>query len=284
MQVVASDRHRGHAPIAEIESSGLQPPFEHPGRADAIVDTLRADARFDLVEPDEWGTDPISAVHDAGLVDFLGRVWREYQECHPGTHDVVPDVFAMPGLLDGIGRFRPDSPIDHELGRWCFETTTPITEGTFDAARSAVDIALGATAAVLAGGPAAYGLCRPPGHHAPTSLYGGYCFFNNAAIAAHHVASTTGSKVTILDVDYRSALTTACDAIAAFRPNLLIVSLGVDTFHNDPISDLGVTTEGLREQGELVSQLALPTVVSQEGGYDVDAIGDNVRAFLTGVM
>ncbi len=48
----------------------------------------------------------------------------------------------------------------------------------------------------------AYGLCRPPGHHAPTALYGGYCFFNNAAVAAHHVASTTGSKVTVLDVDY----------------------------------------------------------------------------------
>jgi acetoin utilization deacetylase AcuC-like enzyme len=258
---------------------------------------------------------------------------------------VVPDVIAMPGLLDGIGSFRTGSVVDQELGRWCFETTTPITEGTFDAARSAVDIALCATAEVLGGERAAYGLCRPPGHHAPTSLYGGYCFFNNAAIAAHHVASTTGTKVTVLDVDYhhgngtqqifyrrddvqyvslhgdparaypyvcgfadetgagrgagatfnlplpartdddgyRSALTTACDAIAAFEPGLLIVSLGVDTFHNDPISDLRVTTDGFREQGELVAQLALPTVVLQEGGYDVAAIGDNVRSFLLGI-
>ena len=46
MRVIASDRHRGHAPLAEIESSGLQPPFEHPGRADAIRDTLAADDRF----------------------------------------------------------------------------------------------------------------------------------------------------------------------------------------------------------------------------------------------
>lgn len=345
MQVVASERHHGHDPVAEIESSGLQPPFEHPGRADAIRDTLAADARFEFLEPDDWGTAPISAVHDAGLVDFLARAWIEYQERHPGTHDVVPDVFAMPGLLDGIGSFRRGSLVDHELGRWCFETTTPITEGTFDAARSAVDIALTATAAVVGGERAAYGLCRPPGHHAPTSLYGGYCFFNNAAIAAHHVASTTGTKVTILDVDYHhgngtqqifyhrddvqyvslhgdparaypyicgfedetgagrgagatfnlplsvgtdddgyhTALSTACDAVAAFEPSLVIVSLGVDTFHNDPISDLEVTTEGFREQGELVAQLALPTVVLQEGGYDVAAIGDNVRAFLLGV-
>jgi acetoin utilization deacetylase AcuC-like enzyme len=345
VRVVASDRHRGHAPLAEIESSGLQPPFEHPGRADAIRETLAADARFDLAEPDGWGTAPISAVHDPGLVDFLSRAWRDYQVRHPGTHDVVPDVFAMPGLLDGIGAFPTDALVEHELGRWCFETTTPITEGTFDAARSAVDIALSATAAVMNGERSAYGLCRPPGHHAPTALYGGYCFFNNAAVAAHHVSSTTGSKVTVLDVDfhhgngtqqifyrrddvqyvslhgdpartypylsgfadetgagrgagsnlnvplaagcddeaYLAALGSACDAIQAFGPDLVIVSLGVDTFHNDPISDLAVTTDGFREQGELVAQLALPTVILQEGGYDVDAIGDNVRAFLLGV-
>ena len=345
MLVVASDRHRGHAPLAEIESSGLQPPFEHPGRADAIRDTLAADGRFTLVEPVARGTDAISAVHDPGLVDFLARAWAEYQVRHPGTHDVVPDVFAMPGLLDGVGPFPERSLVDHELGRWCFETTTPITQGTFDAARSAVDIALGATAAVLGGERSAYGLCRPPGHHAPTGLYGGYCFFNNAAIAAHHVASTTGSKVTVLDVDYHhgngtqqifyrrddvqyvslhgdparaypylsgfadetgaglgaganlnvpldvgtdddaylAALERACDAVTSFGSSLLIVSLGVDTFHNDPISDLAVTTEGFSAQGELVAQLALPTVVLQEGGYDVDAIGDNVRAFLLGL-
>jgi acetoin utilization deacetylase AcuC-like enzyme len=345
MRVVASHRHRVHAPLAEIESSGLQPPFEHPGRADAIHDTLTGDERFELVGPDDWGTAPIAAVHDPGLVDFLSRAWRDYQVRHPGTHDVVPDVFAMPGLVDGVGAFPADALVDHELGRWCFETTTPITEGTFDAARSAVDIALSATAAVMGGERGAYGLCRPPGHHAPTALYGGYCFFNNAAIAAHHVSSTAGVKVTVLDVDYHhgngtqqifyrrddvqyvslhgdparaypylsgfasetgagrgtganlnvplaagtdddeylGALGSACDAIAAFGPEVLIVSLGVDTFHNDPISDLGVTTEGFRAQGELVARLALPTVILQEGGYDVDAIGDNVRSFLIGV-
>jgi acetoin utilization deacetylase AcuC-like enzyme len=345
MLVVASDRHRGHSPLAEIESSGLQPPFEHPGRADAIQHTLSADDRFTLSEPTEWGVDPIEAVHDPGLVRFLERAWSDYQLRHPGTHDVVPDVFAMPGLVEGIGPFPERSLVDHELGRWCFETTTPLTEGTYDAARSAVDVALSATDAVLGGSATAYGLCRPPGHHAPSGLYGGYCFFNNAAVAAHHAASTTGSRVTVLDVDYHHgngtqqifyrrgdvqyvslhgdparaypyvtgfadetgagpgaganlnvplavgtdddgylvALGGALDAISAFDPGIVIVSLGVDTFHNDPISDLAITTHGFGRQGELVSQLARPTVVLQEGGYDVDAIGDNVRAFLLGV-
>jgi acetoin utilization deacetylase AcuC-like enzyme len=85
------------------------------------------------------------------------------------------------------------------------------------------------------------------------------------------------------DEDYLGSLGRACDAVTAFGPSLLIVSLGVDTFHNDPISDLAITTEGFRVQGELVARLALPTVVLQEGGYDVAAIGDNVRSFLLGV-
>ena len=345
MLVVASDRHRGHAPIAEIESSGLQPPFEHPGRADAIDRAVRADDRFTVVDPVEWGTAPIEAIHDPGLVAFLERAWRDYQVAHPGTHDVVPDVFAMPGLLDGIGELATQLPVEIELGRWCFETTTPITEGTYAAARSAVDIALTATAAVLDGRSSAYGLCRPPGHHAPTGLYGGYCFFNNAAVAAHHIAATTGARVSVLDVDYHHGngtqqifyrrddvqyvslhgdparaypyvsghadergagrgsganlnvplpagadderyqleLVRAVEAISTFGAEVVVVSLGVDTFHNDPISDLAVTTDGFREQGGLISQLALPTVVLQEGGYDVDAIGDNVVAFLQGI-
>jgi acetoin utilization deacetylase AcuC-like enzyme len=345
LTVVASDRHRLHAPLAEIESSGLQPPFEHPGRADAIRDTLASDDRFAVVEPMAWDTGPIEAVHDQGLVRFLEHAWARYQERHPGTHDVVPDVFSMAALRAGMGAFPDDGVVDQQLGRWCYETTTPITEGTYEAARSAVDIALTATALVLDGAGPVYGLCRPPGHHAPTSLYGGYCFFNNAAIAAHHAVTATGGKVSVLDVDYHHgngtqqifyerddvqyvslhgdparaypyvtgfadergagrgsgsnlnlpllagtdddayllALEQAIGAIDGFGPDLVVVSLGVDTFHNDPISDLAISEEGFRRQGELVAQLTLPTVVVQEGGYDVAAIGDNVRQFLLGV-
>ena len=126
---MSSDRHRLHAPLAEIESSGLQSPWEHPGRADAIHDTLAADDRFRIVRARRVGIEPIAAVHDPGLVEFLERAWREYQVRHPGTHDVVPDVFCAAGLLDGIGPLRDELPVSVELGKWCFETTTPLTEG-----------------------------------------------------------------------------------------------------------------------------------------------------------
>ena len=70
------------------------------------------------------------------------------------------------------------------------------------AARTAVDVALTTVDLVLGGETAAYGLCRPPGHHAARALYAGYCFFNNAAIAADAIAQATGERVGILDIDF----------------------------------------------------------------------------------
>jgi acetoin utilization deacetylase AcuC-like enzyme len=84
------------------------------------------------------------------------------------------------------------------------------------------------------------------------------------------------------DDGYLEVLDDALAAISAFGPELIVVSLGVDAYHNDPISDLAITTDGFRRQGELVAELGLPTVVLQEGGYDVDAIGANVGAWLLG--
>jgi acetoin utilization deacetylase AcuC-like enzyme len=345
VKVVASNTHLLHDPKVEFETSVVHSPFEHPGRAKAIEAALRADPAFEFVGSDEWGVDPIVAIHDPGLAGFLAVAWAEYQKVNGDTSDVVPDVFANGRLRHGMGERGEPTSINGRLGYWCFETTTPLTETTYEAARGAVDVAVSAAQRVLDGEPSAYGLCRPPGHHATSSLYGGYCFFNNAAIAAQHVVAATGGKVTVLDVDYHhgngtqeifygrddvqyvslhgdparaypyhtgfadetgagrgrgatlnlpmpqradddvycSGLATACERIAAFGPSVVIVSLGVDTFHNDPISDLAVSTEGFRRQAALVAELGLPVVVLQEGGYDVEAIGANVRSFLTGL-
>ena len=106
VEVFASDRHRLHDPEHEIEASRLQPPFEHPGRAEAIRAALAADERFVIVEPPRRGTEPIEAVHDPGLVRFLASAWEEYQREVGPTHDVIPDVFAMPGLRAGMGAGR----------------------------------------------------------------------------------------------------------------------------------------------------------------------------------
>ena len=318
MKVVYTPAHVLHDTHVEFETSQVHSPFEHIGRAEAIRETLQADSRFQFLTPGEWGTAPIEAVHNPGLVTFLAEGWALYEAQHPGVREVVPDVFYRPALRDKMSQGREPQ---------------------------AVDTALTTAQLVLDGESSAYGLCRPPGHHATADLYGGYCFFNNAAVAAHHVAATTGAKVTILDVDYHhgngtqqifydrddvqyvslhgdparaypysigfadetgtgrglghninyplplradddlyvSALADACERIAGFGPSLLIVSLGLDTYITDPISDLAVTTDGMRRSGDVVRQLGMPTVVLQEGGYDVSALGANVQAWLSGL-
>jgi acetoin utilization deacetylase AcuC-like enzyme len=345
VRAVYTPAHLLHDPRIEIEQSGWHSPWEHIGRAEAIRGALAGDPMFDLVEPDSWGLDPIRAVHDRGLVDFLAGAWAEYQLVNPGTRDVVPDVFYRPGLRRGMTPAVEPASINGRLGWYCFETTTPLTEGTFAAACAAVDTALTAAALVLGGDRAAYALCRPPGHHATTANYGGYCFLNNAAIAAQHLAVTTGSRVTVLDVDYHhgngtqeifydrgdvqyvslhgdpqraypftigyadetgtgaglgtnlnlplpertdddhylDALERACTAVEVFAPAVLVVSLGLDTFATDPICDLALTTDGFARCGALIGKLGRPTVVVQEGGYDVAALGENVRRWLRGL-
>ena len=344
MHVVYSPLHLLHDPNTEIDTSITHSPYEHTGRAETIKSTLAADPRFALRAPTEHGTEPIKAVHDPGLIEFLSVAWAEYQHEVGARREVVPDIFYRGELRNQMSATDEPASITARLGWWCFETTTPLTKGTYTAARAAVDTALTATDVVLGGERAAYGLCRPPGHHATRDLYGGYCFFNNAAIAAQQIVQRTGGKVTVLDVDYHhgngtqeifydrddvqyvslhgdprraypyftghadetgtgkglgatynvplpertaddayiAALSTCGEKIAAFKPTALVVSLGLDTFITDPIADLAVTTEGFSRSGALLAQLGLPTIVLQEGGYDVQALGRNVHAWLTG--
>ncbi len=346
MEVVASDAHWLHDPHVELEKSRLGPPLENPRRAEAIRGALAADDRFRFVVPDEFGTAPIEAVHDPGLVRFLEAAWDEYQAAFGPTREVVPDVFAHDRLRAGMGPGREPTHIGGRLGYWAFETTTPIVEGTYAAARASVDIALSAAARVAAGQDAVYALCRPPGHHATSSLYGGYCFFNNAAIAAHWLTVTTAATVAVIDVDYHhgngtqqifydrgdvlyvslhgdparaypysvgfadetgtgrgagtthniplpadladdgycAVLAAALDEVAAFGPEIVVVSLGLDTYAGDPICDLALSTGGLARCGALVAELALPTVIVQEGGYALDALGINAHAWLGGFV
>ncbi|MFM7898127.1 MAG: hypothetical protein ACKO97_04060, partial [Actinomycetota bacterium] len=175
MQVVYTPKHLLHDPATEIEASTTHSPFEHTGRAETIKSALAADPRFTFHAPTDHGVEPIKAVHDEGLIDFLSVAWAEYQKVVGDRREVVPDMFYRDELRNQMGGTKEPSSITARLGWWCFETTTPLTQGTYEAARAAVDTALTATDSVLAGQRAVYGLCRPPGHHATRDLYGGYC-------------------------------------------------------------------------------------------------------------
>ena len=196
-----SETHLLHDPDREVWAGVPTPGSEVPRRAEAIAEALAADPLFARGEVREHGVAPLERVHDPALVSWLEGAWAE---CRPlsETREVIPDTIRHAGIVAGLPR-RPE-PTESPLGRlgyWCFDTMTPIVEGTYAAARGSVDVALSALDAVLGGEPAAYALCRPPGHHAGTSMIGGFCFFNNAAVVANEWSRRLAAPVAILDVD-----------------------------------------------------------------------------------
>jgi acetoin utilization deacetylase AcuC-like enzyme len=202
MRWVATESHRLHDPAVEVWAGTPQGSTEVPARAEEIARCLAEDDAFEAAVPGDHGLAPVLAVHEAGLVRWLEEAWRE---CGPGSpsREIFPDTVLHPGLRAGMGRGRePAAAPFARLGYWCFDTMTPVVEGTYPAARSAVDCALTAADLVLAGDRAAYALCRPPGHHAARSVLGGFCYLNNAAIAARHLCDSSGGPVAILDLDY----------------------------------------------------------------------------------
>jgi acetoin utilization deacetylase AcuC-like enzyme len=221
VQVVFSEAHRLHEPRHDIQGGAAAPTVECAERAERILQTLQRDAHFAVRPPTEHGVAPVEAVHAAGLIAFL-------QSARPAPdEELFPDSFLHPGL-----RADMPPPADEptlragRLGYWCFDTGTPLLSGTYAAARGSVDVALTAADLILQGEPLAYGLCRPPGHHAARSVYGGFCYFNNAAIAAEYVVQHTASKVAIVDIDYHHGNGT--QAIFYSRPDVLYCSLHAD--------------------------------------------------------
>jgi acetoin utilization deacetylase AcuC-like enzyme len=194
-------------------------------RALTIRAALDADGGFEEAGPSDHGIDPILAVHDPALLAFLETAWDDavafghpYDFLAPET---VPNRAATEGMSPRFG--RPSNRPDGRAGFFAFDTSTYLLPGTYTAARAAVDVALTTADLVLGGERAAYGLCRPPGHHAARSMFGGFCYLNNAAIAAEALARRTGEHVSILDVDYHHGNGT--EQIFWRREDVLYVSL-----------------------------------------------------------
>ncbi len=208
MQVVYSPAHLAHDITVETFMGEAVPANEVAERAEIIRAVLDADGGFERREPTDHGEAPITAVHDAGLVRFLETAWSEVRrQMLPRAFlsaDTYPNRQMFEGMsADAVARLVREP--EHAAGRagfWGLDSAAPLVAGTYGAARAAVDVALTTVDLVLGGERAAYGLCRPPGHHSARSMYGGYCFFNNAAIAAHAITAATGERVAIVDVDY----------------------------------------------------------------------------------
>ena len=143
----------------------------------------------------DHGLAPILAVHDADYLAFLQSAhadWRAAGREGDAIGYTFPVVRRRPLAFDRI---------DARIGAYAMDASSPIAEGTWQSAYWSAQAALSAAHAVLGGERAAFALCRPPGHHCGRDYLGGYCFLNNAAIAAR-AAADAGHRVAILDVDY----------------------------------------------------------------------------------
>lgn len=193
MLTFASPRQTAHDPARELMNGGWADHAETPARLDSMLAALQGEVRA----PTDHGVVPILAVHDPDYVAFL-------QGAHAAWLAAGREGDAIGYAFPVRGR-RPLKldRIDAKLGQYSFDAGTPITQGAWDAAYWGAQAALDAMAAVADGGAdRAFALCRPPGHHAGADYFGGYCYLNNAAIAARAAAARGMGPVTVLDVDY----------------------------------------------------------------------------------
>lgn len=317
MRVLYAKNYAEHDPQFEYYD-GVQTPYaEQPARITQLLEGCR---RLGLT-PEEIDDTTSS---EAAIENLHGKLYVNYlknrSQAIPEGDELIPSVFIS-------------------------DTYSPLTRHTYDVAAGSAQLALiGAEYIAQDGSDQLYALCRPPGHHAEHSSMQGYCYFNNAALAATALAER--GRVAILDIDYHhgngtqsffydrgdvlyvslhadpiiaypyksgftdetgegdgqgytrnfplpkdttpelylSTLMKACTAINDYAPDYLVVSLGFDTYKNDPIAGLGLDEADYQRVGKTIrDNLPYPTLIIQEGGYNVEKLAALSENFLRGV-
>jgi acetoin utilization deacetylase AcuC-like enzyme len=223
---------------------------EAPVRINAILRELQRVELFDTVPAKEFGEEHITAVHDEDFVRYLKRVCLEIKE----NDTVYPYVFPV----RNTARLPEDLAI--RAGYYCIDTFTPLHNNAYQTARAAVNCALTAAEKVLEGNWLAYALIRPPGHHAEQRTFGGFCYFNSGAVAAHFLSRH--GRVAMLDVDYHHG--NGQQDIFYTRSDVLTVSI-----HGDPRYAYPYFTGFTEEEGAGAGRgfnvnLALPETITAE--------------------
>lgn len=221
MITVHSDRQALHHSAGELTYGHFVPAYEQPSRVDAVLAALEAAALGPIIAATPADERALCSVHADDYVDFLRDAWGLWR-AQRGERDALPLNWCAPGMR----RIRPES-IDGLLSYYSFDAGTPITAGTWDAVLGAVGAVLEAKRRVATGERAAFALTRPPGHHAGTNFYGGYCYANTAAIAAQAFRDSGAARVAVLDVDYHHGNGT--QEIFYERADVLTVSIHADT-------------------------------------------------------
>ncbi|MFY2057729.1 histone deacetylase family protein [Achromobacter xylosoxidans] len=344
MHIFHNPVHGRHDGRHEMFRGRLVPCHETPVRLEYVLDALRQRGIGTLQTPAAPDLDLIRRVHSPRYVDFLQGAWADWIALDPANAelDILPSVWPVRGFRHDI------SPTNFaaRVGLFSFDSGSPLTAGTWEAAVAGAACAIDAARAVSRGNGsrAAMALTRPPGHHAGADFFGGYCFLNNAALAAQALREAGAERVAVLDIDYHhgngtqsifyergdvltvsvhgdptteypfflgyadesgrgagvganlnlplaagadfagwnEALEQGLAAIGRFKPDALVIALGVDTYEGDPISKFKLRSADYLQVGARLARLGLPAVFTMEGGYAVAEVGTNVANVLEG--
>ncbi|WP_373503791.1 histone deacetylase family protein [Aestuariivirga sp.] len=219
MITVFDDMQRSHAPREFIVSGKPQPIPEVPERIDMLLEGVRRIGGPVVAPPGIFG-DTIALVHDRRYIQFLSTLWERWRR--------IPDVAESPSAnVFALGRATlppagyPDSVVG-QCGYHLGDGSCPVTAMTWESARASAATAAHGAGLVLHGESLVYALCRPPGHHAASDMAAGFCYFNNAALAAE-ILTRAGKRTAILDIDVHHGNGT--EAIFYDRADVLTVSI-----------------------------------------------------------
>jgi acetoin utilization deacetylase AcuC-like enzyme len=362
VKIFYSEAHRAHNPPFEIFEGGVKMPvFECPERMDRVLTALAKTDWAEVVPPEDFGLDPIRAVHAEDYLQYLENAftdWKQEGGQSGGSEFDSPVVLPATFPPRRWNSKRPTS-LAGRSGYYTIDLNAPIVAGTYPAALTSANCALTGAKEIREGAKVAFALCRPPGHHSGRDNCGGYCYLNNAAIAAKWLVEGNalpgnglpsnplpGNRVAILDVDYHGGngtqdifyesaevltisihadpnyeypyyagyadetganaglgyhhnfplpphttdadylrtLDEALSLVQNFDPAYLVVSAGMDVYQGDPLGKFEVTTDGIRQIGQHIAAMNLRTLVVMEGGYNNEALGENVVGLLSAFM
>ena len=239
-----SEQHVQHAPQHEFFRGERVPCFESPARARYVQQQLVARGHV-LREPDADSLMVLAQVHTARYLAFLEGAWADWLALEPGNadHQPFPSVWPVRSLRADV----EPANFTARLGLYSMDNGSPVCAGTWAAAKAGADAAVSAIRLLHAGEHAVFCATRPPGHHAGADFMGGYCFLNNAAVAAQALRAQGCRRVAVLDVDYHHGNGT--QSLFYERADVLFVSL-----HGDPRTEypfyLGHADETGRGAGE----------------------------------
>lgn len=221
-----------HVPRSYLSRGQMREPQEVPARTEHILAGL-ASLGHTVLEPDDHGRAPLERVHDAGYLAFLESAYRRWHE--------IPEDWGDEVMSNVFVRYPNPRGILAEAACYLADGSCPVGEHTWTAAYWAAQCALSAAAALLDGDPVAYAVCRPPGHHARRDAAGGFCYLNNAAIAAEALRARF-SRIAVLDPDMHHGQ--GVQEIFWERDDTLYVSI-----HGDPTNFYPVVTGHADERG-----------------------------------